>query len=225
MKNKKSKTDKMARKEQKAAAKKAKKQYKKERNTFLRAMKKYEPAQISGIIPIGAWDAEGNYGILRDGTIIDFLQIRCKNLYNASDAELAYDNIKWDKLFMTYPSDLKYIALNFPLDVSLQISYTKKVAQRTANPVLFPMLEAEYDRLQTLAEKITDRDYYLVFYADDYIQYLDKKSKIKGILNQGITPLVFEMPQAKKELIIYKLNNLNSTIFLKGGMQLAKKEE
>ena len=44
MKNKKSKTDKMARKEQKAAAKKAKKQYKKERNTFLRAMKKYEPA-------------------------------------------------------------------------------------------------------------------------------------------------------------------------------------
>ena len=89
-------------------------------------MKKYEPAQISGIIPIGAWDAEGNYGILRDGTIIDFLQIRCKNLYNASDAELAYDNIKWDKLFMTYPSDLKYIALNFPLDVSLQISYTKK---------------------------------------------------------------------------------------------------
>ena len=28
----------------------------KERNLYLRKMKKYEPAQISGLIPISAWD-------------------------------------------------------------------------------------------------------------------------------------------------------------------------
>ena len=187
----------------------------KERNLYLRKMKKYEPAQISGLIPISAWDAEGNFGIMSDGSLIDFLQIRCKNLYNASEDEIHYDNTKWDKLFLTYPDDLKFIVMNFPPDISKQLSYVKKVAQRTENPVLFSMLENEYERILDIAERTTDRDYYLVFFAQDYTQYLDRKSKIKGVLNQG-KALVFEMTQEKKELILYKLNNLNANIIFRG---------
>ena len=153
---------------------------------------------------------------MRDGSIVDFMQITCKNLYNASEDELAYDNLKWDKLFMTYPDDLKYVVLNFPVNISTQLSYIKKIAARTENPVLFNMLQSEYDRLTYIAQKTTDRDYYLMFYASDYIQYLDKKAKIKGVLNQGSLPLITELPREKKMQVLYKLNNLNGSIFLEG---------
>ncbi len=199
--------------EMKKMSKDEKRKYKKERNTFLRQMKKYEPALARDIIPITAWINEENYGIMKDGSIADFMQILCKNLYNASDDELAYDNLKWEKLFMTYPGDLKYIVLNFPVDVSLQFSHIKHIAARTDNPVLFHMLEDEYDRLDYVQTKTTDRDYYLMFYAADYMQYLDRKAKIKGILNQGGMPLVAEIPYEKKLQVLYKLNNLNGAIF------------
>ena len=194
----------------------ARKEYKKERNSYLKGMKKYEPALAADLLPITAWDKEGNYGIMRDGSIVDFMQITCKNLYNASEDELAYDNLKWDKLFMTYPDDLKYVVLNFPVNISTQLSYIKKIAARTENPVLFNMLQSEYDRLTYIAQKTTDRDYYLIFYASDYIQYLDKKAKIKGVLNQGSLPLITELPREKKMQVLYKLNNLNGSIFLEG---------
>ena len=194
----------------------ARKEYKKERNSYHKGMKKYEPALAADLLPITAWDKEGNYGIMRDGSIVDFMQITCKNLYNASEDELAYDNLKWDKLFMTYPDDLKYVVLNFPVNISTQLSYIKKIAARTENPVLFNMLQSEYDRLTYIAQKTTDRDYYLMFYASDYIQYLDKKAKIKGVLNQGSLPLITELPREKKMQVLYKLNNLNGSIFLEG---------
>lgn len=199
--------------EMKKKSKDEKRKYKKERNTFLRQMKKYEPALAKDIIPITAWSKEENYGIMKDGSIADFMQILCKNLYNASDDELAYDNLKWEKLFMTYSADLKYIVLNFPVDVSSQFSYIKHIAKGTDNPVLFHMLEDEYDRLDYVQTKTTDRDYYLMFYAADYMQYLDRKAKIKGILNQGGMPLVAEIPYNKKVQVLYKLNNLNGSIF------------
>lgn len=203
-------------KEKKRILREEKKEYKKERNTFLKGMKKYEPALAEDILPITAWDKEGNYGIMRDGSLVDFMQVTCKNLYNASEDELAYDNLKWDKLFMTYPDDLKYLVLNFPVNISTQLNYIKKIAARTENPVLFNMLQSEYDRLTYIAQKTTDRDYYLMFYAADYIQYLDKKAKIKGILNQGGLPLITEIPLEKKIQVLYKLNNLNGSIFLEG---------
>lgn len=203
-------------KEKKRILREEKKEYKKERNTFLKGMKKYEPALAEDILPITAWDKEGNYGIMRDGSLVDFMQVTCKNLYNASEDELAYDNLKWDKLFMTYPDDLKYLVLNFPVNISTQLNYIKKIAARTENPVLFNMLQSEYDRLTYIAQKTTDRDYYLMFYAADYIQYLDKKAKIKGILNQGGLPLITEIPLEKKMQVLYKLNNLNGSIFLEG---------
>lgn len=194
--------------------KKEKREYKKERNLFLKRMKKYEPAMAKDIIPITAWNKEENYGIMQDGTITDFMQISCKNLYNASEDELAYDNLKWEKLFMTYSSDLKYIVLNFPVNITSQLSYIKHIAARTDNPVLFNMLEDEYDRLDYVQRKTTDRDYYLMFYAKDYMQYLDHKAKIKGILNQGGMPLVSEIPYEKKLQVLYKLNNLNAAVFI-----------
>lgn len=200
---------------QRKEARKRKSEHTKKRNHYLKRMKKYEPAQISGLIPITAWDEEGNFGIMADGSLIDLLQIRCKNLYNASEDEVKYDNMKWDKLYMTYPDDLKFIVMNFPPDISRQLSYVKKVAARTENPVLLSMLEDEYYRLMDIAERTTDRDYYLCFFAEDYSQYLDKKAKIKGILNQGKT-LISEMTQEKKELILYKLNNLNANIIFRG---------
>lgn len=202
-------------KQEKKLLREKKKEYKKERNIFLKGMKKYEPALIEDILPITAWDKD-NYGIMSDGSIVDFMQVTCKNLYNASEDELAYDNLKWDKLFMTYPDDLKYVVLNFPVNISTQLNYIKKIAARTENPVLFNMLQSEYDRLSYIAQKTTDRDYYLMFYAADYVQYLDKKAKLKGILNQGGLPLITEITREKKIQVLYKLNNLNGSIFLEG---------
>lgn len=202
-------------KQEKKLFREKKKEYKKERNIFLKGMKKYEPALIEDILPITAWDKD-NYGIMSDGSIVDFMQVTCKNLYNASEDELAYDNLKWDKLFMTYPDDLKYVVLNFPVNISTQLNYIKKIAARTENPVLFNMLQSEYDRLSYVAQKTTDRDYYLMFYAADYVQYLDKKAKLKGILNQSGLPLITEITREKKIQVLYKLNNLNGSIFLEG---------
>ena len=202
-------------KQEKKLLREKKKEYKKERNIFLKGMKKYEPALIEDILPITAWDKD-NYGIMSDGSIVDFMQVTCKNLYNASEDELAYDNLKWDKLFMTYPDDLKYVVLNFPVNISTQLNYIKKIAARTENPVLFNMLQSEYDRLSYIAQKTTDRDYYLMFYAADYVQYRDKKAKLKGILNEGGLPLITEITREKKIQVLYKLNNLNGSIFLEG---------
>ena len=183
-------------------------------------MRKFMPAAMADLLPVVGWDDKGNYGITCDGVIIDFLQITCKNLNTASDDEIDFDNLKWDKLYMTYPDDLKIVALNFPIDVSEQLEYIKRIAARTENPELFQSLEKEYDRLAAVSGSTADREYYLFFYAEDHQKYLDKKSKIKGTLNRGGNPLVTELNRQKKEKILYKLNNLNSRLVSKEGDML-----
>lgn len=212
-----SKTQKKELKTENRASKKSRKSERRMQKEHEKQMRKFMPAAMADLLPVIAWDEGSNYGITCDGGIIDFLQITCKNLNTASDDEIEFDNLKWDKLYMTYPDDLKIVALNFPIDVTDQLAYIKRIAARTANPILFRSLEKEYDRLASISGSTADREYYLFFYAEDHQKYLDKKSKIKGTLNRGGNPLVTELSRQKKEKILYKLNNLNSRLVSKEG--------
>ena len=85
------------------------------------------------IIPIEAYDDECECFMTKTGCF-DILQVRCRDIYSASDSVLEYEIYAYTRLYRTYEKPLKLVCLNFPTDTSRQQSYVEHLLNKTVNP-------------------------------------------------------------------------------------------
>lgn len=159
------------------------------------------------IMPIVAWDEEYNVGVMYDGTIVDVLGVISKNLASASDSDVAFDIACWDKLYKTYPGDLKIIGFNFPTNTDEQQEYFRHLLKRTRNPVYREQLTIRLSELEYISDKRKDREYAILFYAKDLDDYKKQLLQIYTQLSTSITPLATKLPAEKKKQIVMNLYN------------------
>ena len=81
-------------------------------------------------LPIIDFDEELQLPIMEDGSFCDFLEIITKDLQNISEDQLQIDKLMWEKLFDTYPDDLKIVSFSFPASTMQQQRYLEYILER-----------------------------------------------------------------------------------------------
>ena len=197
----------MNRKEKKLARKEEKKHLKEEQNKKKEKEEKVDLHLFDEIAPIVDYKETKNmgYAVLEDGSLMDFVLIKGKDLYSMSYEDLNYDNFLWSKLYKRTAEDLKILALNFPTDTSAQINYYMKKYEQQKNPIL----------KSYISENRTDREYILMFYAEDEAALNKKRREIISILSGASVPLFEFVSNEKKKRIFFKLQNKNTLILAK----------
>ena len=75
------------------------------------------------------------------------------------------------------------------------------------------LLNTRMEELEYLSKNRTEREYYLLFYAENADKYKENLSTINRILAEGSTlPLVKRIDREKIEEFLEKLHNKNSFI-------------
>lgn len=146
----------------------------------------------------------------KDGSYMDFVQIKCKDLVNSSENEVNFDMYTLTKLFKAYADDLKLISINFPTNTKTQQAYFLHKINHTANPRLKSILEEKYNELVEDELSSTNREHYLMFFGETY----DKlKKNLDAIFSNLGKSLVEIIPVSKKLQVMFSITNMNSSIF------------
>lgn len=175
--------------------------------------------RVTDIIPISYYDTEANAYVLKDGTYMDFFKVNTKDIYSASNDERNWDNLKFAKLYQTYPGDLKYITLNFPTNTSEQQDYWRHKIERTSNPLQKKQQEEKLFQLEWLQTNSTKREFYLFYFSSDKEQLKKNAADILTIMRTGRDGLLEIISQTKKHQILFKIANKCSQIFTTNEMR------
>ena len=167
---------------------------------------------VQELIPLVDFDADKEFFYTGDGCM-DLIQITSKDLINSSADEVEYDCLKFAKLYKTYESDLKIIALNFPCSTERQQEFLNYKMQHTANAVYQSYLQRCIDELAWIGKNDTTREYYFMIFAKTPEELEKNILTIQSILGFGRSGLLQKISLEKKQQIFFKLANKSSVIF------------
>ena len=139
-----------------------------------------ETKSINDIIPIV--DTFKGCFKLKDGTFMDIVQVKCKDLVNASESDVNFDMYSLTKLYRAYTDDLKIISLNFPTNTKSQQIYFQHKINHTANPLLKNILNEKYEKLVDDELHSTNREHYIMYFGKTYERLLNNLNTITASL-------------------------------------------
>lgn len=192
----------------KSKTREAKKQKKNNRNEKANVDK-----SIVELIPIKYYDSSLDAYVLNNGWYMNFLKINTKDIYSASDDEQNWDNMKFTKLYQTFPGELKYICLNFPTNTMEQQEYWKHKIEITANPSMKKRQQERLYQLEWLQINSTKREFYMVYFTPGIEELKKATLDIMAIMGQGRDGLIEIISQTKKHQVLFKIANKCSQIF------------
>lgn len=158
-------------------------------------------------------DINDNHIILKDG-IMDILEIEGKDILSLTDIDLERDINIFHTFYKMISTDIKIVAMNFPVDTTIQKNYIDYKISKTKNNIYKSFLRDKKDELVFLEKHRTNKEYYLFLYAPN-IQVLDS---VRGNVSRTLTNAlnVKELSLEKKQCILFKLCNKTSKINTRG---------
>ena len=148
---------------------------------------------------------------MNDKSYVDIMQIVTKDLISASESEIEFDMLQFEKFYKMYAADCKIIGINFPTDTKRQQQYFQHKINTTDNPLFKEILQTKYDELVDVNLYYTDREYYLMIFCPSYEKYLEARNIITVTLkNVG---LISDISVEKKIMILTKLCNKATSVY------------
>lgn len=147
---------------------------------------------------------------LRDGRVMDIVQLRTRDFDTASEDDVEYDSLALLKFFRLYADDIKIVALSFPTDTKSQQQYLAHILSRTKNSVFRYFLQYKLEELIYIEKNRTDREFYLFLWAKSPAEMQDNLITARRCL--GSVGLLIELDEIKKEQILFKLANKNTSV-------------
>ena len=148
---------------------------------------------------------------MSDKSYADIMQIVTKDLISASESEIEFDMLQFEKFYKMYAADCKIIGINFPTDTKRQQQYFQHKINTAENPFYREILQTKYDELVDVNIYYTDREYYLMIFCPSYKKYLEARNIITVTLkNVG---LISEISVDKKIMILTKLCNKATSVY------------
>lgn len=167
---------------------------------------------IREIVPIWAYDTDLQCFQLKDDTYLDLLQIQSKDLVNASEDEVAFDCLKFAKLYRLYAGDIKIICLNFPCDYNNQKRFLEHKLKQTKNEIFKEQLNRKLQELIWLEKNDTTREYYYMIFAGTREELEKNRNVFFSTLGQGRVGLIQKISEIKKVEILFRLCNSTNLI-------------
>lgn len=179
------------------------------RSAKLRELRKQLWPFTSDLLPLCDYDEENECFIATYGTM-DILQLRSKNLYALNEQEMVREIRGLWKFFRSYSPDIKFMALNLPVNTLIQQQYIDHRIGQTQNPVYLYYLKQKKWELQLLEKNRVNREYFIFIFAKNAQSLLDRKRSVKKKLQANLAPS--EISLEKKISVLYKMSNQNSKI-------------
>lgn len=159
------------------------------------------------IVPVRSYDTEGQYYQLNDGSCMDLMQIRSKDLVNSSEDEVEYDCLKFARVYRLYADDIKILCLNFPCDNSRQKRFLEHKIKNTRNEIFREQLEKKKRELEWLEKNDTTREYYFMLFAKNQEELEKNRRTLSASLGAGQEGLVGKISPEKKHQVLSRLYN------------------
>lgn len=167
---------------------------------------------VKKLLPHRQYDEKENCYILENGTYMDILQIRAKDLNNTDSNEIEVDCYRFAKFYKTYLQDIKIIVMNYPCNTQKQQHFIQYKIKKCKKSVYRDVLEQSLRELVFLEKNNTSREFYMMFFSEDKEEYQKNLRRIKSQLAEGGSWLIQEIDKKKKDSILFKLNNKNLLI-------------
>lgn len=164
-------------------------------------------SKITDILPILDINDEG---IIEKYEVMDILEIGGKDIFSLTKDDLERDIDVLHSLLKVINSDIKLVSLNFPVDASEQKEYLDYKLSGNKVKVYEGFLIDKKKELEYLEKKRTDKEYYIFLFAPE-LEYLSSLQKSVFRIIKNTLPIK-KLTEEKKELILFKLNNMNSKI-------------
>ena len=84
---------------------------------------------------------------MSDKSYVDIMQIVTKDLISASESEIEFDMLQFEKFYKMYAADCKIIGINFPTDTKRQQQYFQHKINTTDNPLFKEIVQTKYEEL------------------------------------------------------------------------------
>lgn len=167
-------------------------------------------SNFSQITPAGDYDVEHNCYIKRNGEYFDFIRILPINVSVDPFSEVVLDNMEtFDSFLRTYKYSFNEIVLNFPTDVHTQIEYYKKKIKECDNPKRKELLIADMQRLESIGDNDSEKNYIYMFYGKDYNEL---KKKIDLFISFYPRNKIQFLDREEKDIIISKMVDITSVL-------------
>lgn len=174
---------------------------------------------ITDLIPIRYYDQSLNAYVMQNNTYMNLVKINTKDIYSESEEERIWDNMKYAKLYQTFPGELKFIVLNFPTNTIEQQEYWRHKIETTANPILKKQQEEKLFQLEWLQANSTKREFYVMYFSQTRDNCKKATNDILAIMGTGPNGLLELLSQTKKHQILFKIANKSAQIFASSEME------
>lgn len=142
--------------------------------------------------------------ITDDNKIIDLFQVQGHSYFDASDEEVETMVNDFTKLLRQYSADLKLFGMNYPTNTKLQQAFLTYKLKQPELEKYEDLLREKLEALQTLEQTTTDREAFIMLYANNKNQYDTLCKLLLKVSTFSIQPISRE----KKENILFQLNNM-----------------
>jgi len=175
---------------------------------FKREKKPKVYKSVMDVLPFSHVDED--YIVLNDGSYLEILQIETTDLHSKNDDELQQLLYPRTGFIRSYNNAFKEVALNFPVDASLQRRYWLKKMKSTNNPVKLRIIERNLQSFDFIEKERTNREFFMFIYADT-------KAGIQSLVAQAIRMNQFSFPMheiqlQKKKDVLFLMNNSNTKL-------------
>mgnify|MGYP006875886814 CR=1 FL=1 len=158
--------------------------------------------KILSVFPIR--DYQDGFFLTNENRIIDIFQVQGRSYFDASDDEIETMVYDFTKLLRKYSADLKFIGMNYPTNTRLQQAFLTEKLKQPALEKYEDILQEKLAALQTLEQTTTDREAFLMLFADNRDQY----DTLCKLLSKASAFSIKTMSREKKESILFQLNNM-----------------
>ncbi|MEK4306886.1 hypothetical protein [Oceanobacillus sp. FSL K6-0251] len=152
--------------------------------------------------------ANGYIELRDEDGYFEIVQLTSKDIYSQNSDDREKDIFLLAYFFQWYLYDIKIIPLNFPVDTSSQQRHLLKKLEKETREAYRYFLQQKLDELIFIETERTNREYYMLVYADDEFTLQTRLNHVYRLL-QPVLPVV-HLNDQKKINIVYKINNLNS---------------
>ena len=162
---------------------------------------------ILKIIPIRTYDRTNECYVCEDGTILDIVGIRCKDLNIQSSDELEKDMLQLTQFFSTFKDDIKIISINIPTNCEQQIAYTQKKIDNCKNGYRKQQLKIKLQELEWVQKNRLTKEFYIEYYSRD----LEEHRKQALLITQSLSSqnLLVKIKKKEKDIVLMKMCNKN----------------
>lgn len=145
--------------------------------------------------------------IYEDGSVMDIVGIRCKDLNTQSSDELEMDMLQLTQFFSIYKDDIKIISINIPTNCEKQIAFVSKKIEQCKNEFRKQQLDIKLKELEWVQKNRLTKEFFIEYFSRD----LEEHRKQSLLISQSLESrnLLLKISKKEKDIVLMKMNNKN----------------